>query len=1096
MGVGIASVGAGIGAALADATKAAVEYERQAAKTLTQTDGLKASLEDIKEQAKRVALEIPAPFEQMQGALYDIYSSMDVNLKDGEKLLREFSKAAVAGQVDLQDAARGTIGILNAYGLGAESVNRINDVMFQLVRKGVGTYDEFAKTIGRAVPSAVRAGQSIEDLAGMLAFLTRNGLSTAMAATSAARALDAISHPATVGKFHKLGVEVVKANGQFRPMAQIIEDLGKKLKALPPAKRVQVLQELFKGSGGTIQARRFFDTAIKGYGELIQRTDEMKNSTGVLEEAYAIMADTAAVKMQDVRNAFEVAKVELGDVLIPILLDVVKVVKDVLAWWNKLSPSMKRFITIGALVAAGLTILAGIVLIVVGAITMLAGVVSALGIGLGPLIAIIVGVVAAITAVVAAVKKFIAAGGPVVDFVKTLFKWMGETLKDALVDLREAWDDIVVAIKPLMPVFKILGAIIGSVVIAAILALVAAIKALAWLIKWAVKIIIWLIESIVGGAKTAWNVLWDLGEGIVKIFKWLWDSIVGGWNTFVDTIWKIIKPWVDLIVGAFKWLYDVLVGHSIVPDMINAIVKWFKNLFKWVSDIWTKLRNATIAVWTAIKNWFINFNRDLVLRIIRFISEVKQRWDNFWMVVRSLWDKGINWLKNLWNNFLLGLRMLWDRLTKPIRDKIDSFVEGIKRAFTNAKDNIKRIWESIQTPLKVPVNFMIGLYNNGIAGMANKLAEFVGIKARLPILQKFAKGGIAGVLPGYTPGRDVMTMPLAAFSGGESIFRPEFTRAVGRGWVDRANAIAARSGVNGVRNWLTGPDAMGGEGLFYSKGGVIPGVVQNFATGGILEKIGNFVKGIKDFTITNVKKAGKALLDKVFGGTVPGAGMIKELMTAFPDWLKKTFLGWLGDKVGFEGAGISGKGAGAAMRFARQQAGKPYIWGGVGPAGYDCSGFMSAIWNVLHGKNPYSRVFTTHGFGATGGPGGFVRNLRSGFMVGVTHAGVGHMAGTLNGVNVESRGSAGVVVGAGARGVSDGLFPYKYGLKFDQGGYLSPGLTLAHNATGRRERVLDPEETRRYERGGTVQNFYIYTQEINPRKHAADLGWEIEQRAV
>jgi peptidoglycan hydrolase-like protein with peptidoglycan-binding domain len=30
----------------------------------------------------------------------------------------------------------------------------------------------------------------------------------------------------------------------------------------------------------------------------------------------------------------------------------------------------------------------------------------------------------------------------------------------------------------------------------------------------------------------------------------------------------------------------------------------------------------------------------------------------------------------------------------------------------------------------------------------------------------------------------------------------------------------------------------------------------------------------------------------------------------------------------------------AALHFARQQKGKPYVWGGVGPKGYDCSGLM------------------------------------------------------------------------------------------------------------------------------------------------------------
>jgi SLT domain-containing protein len=101
------------------------------------------------------------------------------------------------------------------------------------------------------------------------------------------------------------------------------------------------------------------------------------------------------------------------------------------------------------------------------------------------------------------------------------------------------------------------------------------------------------------------------------------------------------------------------------------------------------------------------------------------------------------------------------------------------------------------------------------------------------------------------------------------------------------------------------------------------------------------------------------------------------------------------------------------------------VWGGVGPHGYDCSGFMSAIQNVIMGKNPYSRQWATGAFPP--GAKGYKRNLKSPFEVGITNKGVGHTAGTLNGVNVESRGGRGVIVGKGARGAGDGYFDHRWG---------------------------------------------------------------------
>lgn len=110
-------------------------------------------------------------------------------------------------------------------------------------------------------------------------------------------------------------------------------------------------------------------------------------------------------------------------------------------------------------------------------------------------------------------------------------------------------------------------------------------------------------------------------------------------------------------------------------------------------------------------------------------------------------------------------------------------------------------------------------------------------------------------------------------------------------------------------------------------------------------------------------------------------------------------------------------GYGGALGFAAGQVGKPYGWGSVGPGAYDCSGFMSAITNYIRGKNPYSRVGATGNFPWSG----FERGAGL-FSIGSVKGNPGHMAGTLMGVNVESRGGDGVVVGSGARGASNSLF--------------------------------------------------------------------------
>jgi TP901 family phage tail tape measure protein len=571
LGVGVAMAAAGAAgiAFYANMTSAAVEYNRQAALTLTQVDSQAASLEQIKDIARRVGSEVGAPFAEMQSALYDIFSSTNATLPQAEVLLESFAKTAVAGQVSIQDAGRATIAILNAFKLPLEDVNKVQDVMFELVKKGVGDYEAFSTTIGRSIPSAARAGQTIEDLAGMLAFMTRNGLSAAMASASAARALDSFSNPIVVGRLEKMGIKVRDVSGNFRSISDVVTDLAAKTKNMKAPELASFLQNLFKGAGGTIQARRFWDTALRNPEALAAFTADMKNATGAATDAYNIMADTVAVKTQLLKNNWAILKTYIGDVVIPIFIRFVGIAQKVIKWFIDMDPKTRRLIVLISLAVSAFLVLAGTLVAVAGAMLIVGGALALLEIDLLPFLGVALLVVAALVALGIALYELYQNSETFRNLVDSI--WQG---LQRIADLFEAggWRAVVDAM-------------------------------------W---------TAIKDGFKAGVNTLWqDIQAG--------WDKFKADFGAGINTLWQDLQAGWDRILAEFP--DKAMAFLVIIQNAVSAAWNWFTTtgfptIMGWgataADKFWNgftglaaKAANALLDLIASIGDWIGKHAQDL-----------------------------------------------------------------------------------------------------------------------------------------------------------------------------------------------------------------------------------------------------------------------------------------------------------------------------------------------------------------------------------------------------------------------------------------------------------------------------------------------------
>lgn len=162
-----------------------------------------------------------------------------------------------------------------------------------------------------------------------------------------------------------------------------------------------------------------------------------------------------------------------------------------------------------------------------------------------------------------------------------------------------------------------------------------------------------------------------------------------------------------------------------------------------------------------------------------------------------------------------------------------------------------------------------------------------------------------------------------------------------------------------------------------------------------------------------------------------------------------------------------------AIQYAQAHAlGQKYVYGGIGPTGYDCSGIASAIYAQAKGLPQNQRYFTTESdFAALGFQPGYARGDLN---IGVMRGGGGpnsHMVLTLpNGINVESGGASDTTMyGGAAKGALDLPLHWHLALSgnqgvgavpglYDDGGPLPTGLSLAMNKTGQQEQVYTAEQ--------------------------------------
>jgi len=695
LGAGASRLGAkGVGL-FASATKEAIEFRRNIALAFTQVEVAGATFDDVLELVRESAKKTAVPIEELTESTFDIFSTLTLDtMGQASELLDEFAKSAVSGQAPIRDIGRATIAWLNALNLAptAKNAARILDIQFELVRKGAGTYTEFATVMGKAIPPFVAANQTAETMAASLAFLTRNGLSAAEAATSASRAVELLFGPKAVVGLRKVGIELVNEEGRFRSIRDMMTDIVPLFQKLDDAERKLKFKEIF--GQGRIQARRFFDLILAegNFEEFLFLLDEVEASPGAVAEAFKIMMDQPAIQLEVLTNRFRVLRDEIGDVFIPFLTTrVIPVMDKILKIWEDLDDIQREnilkwsaFATIFLTVGGALTGIVGAFILIIALLKVFTGSALIAGIAAGSVALVISTIAAAIALAIIDWDKFVEIFGPwwdkILDKMQPVVDWLERIWPAAWEGAKDAYQ-----------------------------------SALDWFEDdWPV---IWegFKSGIEDWLENDWPVIWGNAEtaigGFVAFFVDLWDNKLR--QPLIDFWGWIVERW-DLIWGDLKGFFE---------DFVSA--DW--------GPLWDEIKGEVEDVLPEIEELLISLGRLFIAIFGVIVAVVGFIWKNFGDEI----IESVRILVNIIGGFaefllltvtgfadiITGILTLDPGLVLAGAEKLDeAVVVGIVTTFETIRDEAILTKDVIESALKIPGDPLVRNLKEGAGDLNRFLA--------------------------------------------------------------------------------------------------------------------------------------------------------------------------------------------------------------------------------------------------------------------------------------------------------------------------------------------------------------------------------------
>ena len=792
----------GVAAAVyAGPVKAAMDYETALAKVGTIADGTKVPMETMSKEIMALSNSTGIAATALADDVYNAISAGQ-DTADAVNFVAYSTKLAKAGFAESAQTLDVLTTILNAYGLEADEVGRVSDMLIQTQNKGKVTVAELSSVMGKIIPTAKSNGVALEQITAGYAIMTSKGIAAAESTTYMNSMLNELGKSGTTAD---KALRAAAGKG-FKELMAEGKSLSEVLNILQEdaAKGGKSLADVFGSAEAGKAAVTLLSDGVEGFNEQVENMLAASDGIGATQAAFEQMEDTTAARMEKAKNSIVNLGVVLGQQLLPVvgtLADKVAGVVTKVSEFAQQNPkavqtALKAVAAFAGLRVAGLGTKLGFLEIKKGflgiktafesfkalrAAEQLGGVAAKAGgivTKVGPIVAIIAAIGAAIYYVAnnledvrAKIQKTFGDDGlRIFDQIWASITMVGEAFKTAFAGVST---DLFSTLQQILPTLISTLQTAATSILPVIVQLITQIAPLlAQLITGILPVLGQLISAIVqvaGQLITAvLPVITELIAQLIPVITQIITSILPVIIDLVNMLLPLVMQIVQAVLPVIIQLLNTLV--PVVMQIIQAILPVFIELLNQLMPVIQTIVNSVLPVLVQVINTLLPLFQTIIDAILPVFMQLLNALVPVIQTLASILSSVLGVALEAISGIVQGVMQVFQGLI--------TFITGVftgnwRQAWDGIKSIFSGIWEAIKSVAKGAVNGIISIIN-GIIGGLNKLKipDWVpglgGKGINIPLIPMLAKGSrntpdtfIAGEagpeLITNAPGRTVFT---------------------------------------------------------------------------------------------------------------------------------------------------------------------------------------------------------------------------------------------------------------------------------------------------------------------------------------------------